>query len=582
MQIDHTALIKERLSIADVVGSYVRLERAGANYKAPCPFHNEKTPSFFVVPEKGIYHCFGCGRGGDIFTFVEEIEGVDFRGALTMLAERAGVELTAQSRTEKGKYDRLYHALELATRFFEVNLRKDPEVVEYLISRGLTKDTIKSFRIGYVDNEWQGLYNRLRATGITEEELLAVGLVIKKESRAFDRFRNRIMFPLADSQGRIIGFSGRTFDVRKGEGEMAKYMNSPETVLYHKGTMLFGYDRAKKAMRDNDQCLLVEGQFDVVLAHQAGTTNAVALSGTGLTADHCALIRRFTDNLVLALDGDDAGMKASRRSVLLGLREGLRVSVLPLPAGDDPASMIARDPVAWQQSVQNDVRPVFELELANLEREPEATQRNFVSDTIFPLLQSQQSSIVQDKSMGKVAHVLGVSTEALRKDFAVWDAQHPIVVGEANRPNAGLKNGENQARGETGSETKMQELFLGLMQLLAEKNEPLYADMERSFDAFAGQNAFQTLRSQFAAKLPEWSFVAEHALGTEPDQLAKAGNELLTQLEHRVLSKQMNELLTRANRAERSGDTQQHAELLQALQKVTRRLSELRDMRSHY
>lgn len=571
MQIDHTTLIKERLSITDVVGSYVKLEKAGNTFKACCPFHTEKTPSFFVVPDKNIYHCFGCGKGGDIFTFVQEIEGVEFRDAMRLLAERAGISLTAQAGKEKGKYDRLYQVLELATRFYEVQLRKDPEVVEYLLSRGLTKDTIKTFRIGYVSDAWRSLSDRLQATGVTEDELVVTGLCIKKEQRSFDRFRNRIMFPLMDGQGRVIGFSGRIFDPRSNGNDVAKYMNSPETVLYHKGSMLYAYDKAKKAMRDANQCLLVEGQFDVVLAHQAGTAYTVALSGTGLTKDHCALIKRFTDTLILALDGDDAGLRASRRSVLLALREGLNVSILPLPAHDDPASIIARDESVWHELVKSNVQPVFDLECSLLAKTPESEQRTFVYEHIFPLVLAQQSSIVQDKSLGTVAYVLGVSVDALRKEFEVWA-----------RDNQDLFVGNPATTVPQKQQTSIEETFVGLVQLLAEKYPAHYSEMERSFTTFAGEGEFAKLLGRYQQRLSELSFIAEHTYGDDEQHLEKVSKELLLSIEQQILERTLQQLHTKVHQAEKEKDETVLKNVLQELASVTNRLHELRHQRSNY
>ncbi len=568
---DHTTLIKERLSIVDVVGSYVKLEKSGRNYKACCPFHGEKTPSFFVVPDKNIFHCFGCGKGGDIFTFVEEIEGSSFQEALKTLADRAGVELTKHAGTEKGKYDRLYHALELATRFFEVHLRKDPEVVNYLLERGLTKETITAFRIGYVPDVWNGLKDRLLAAGVTHDELVAVGLIITKDGRSFDRFRNRIMFPLADSQGRIVGFSGRIYDPRKGAHESAKYMNSPETPLYHKGSMLYGYDKAKKAMRDANQCLMVEGQFDVVLAHQAGTTHAVALSGTGLTTEHCALIKRFTYNLVLSLDGDEAGVRASRRSVLLALREGLSVAMLPLPPGDDPASVIARSTDAWQTLVASAIRPVLELELEFLAQEPVSRQRSFTHEHIFPLIRAQTSSIMQDKSIGMTAHALGVSADALRKEFTVWNREYkedmqgnPLLVTTAPQ------------------QQPVEDMFLGIAGLLAEKYKPIYSDMERAYALYAGQGALEQLMIEHSDRIPQLTFIAEHTFGTDEEQLKKVSEEILVTMEQRILAHRLTTLTVQANHAEKANADSEHQKLLQELALVTNRLHELRHQRSTF
>ncbi len=570
MKGEHTTLIKERLSITDVVGSYVKLERAGTNYKACCPFHTEKTPSFFVVPDKNIFHCFGCGKGGDIFTFVQDIESCDFPEALTMLAERAGVKLDKREFVEKGKYDRLYKTLELATKFFEVNMRQDKDVVDYLLSRGLTKETIVAFRIGYARSDWRGLSDKLRAVGSTDADLIDTGLAIKKE-RVFDRFRNRIMFPLADMQGRIIGFSGRTFDARKEDGsETAKYMNSPETALYHKGTMLYAFDKAKKAMRDTNTCLLVEGQFDVVLAHQAGTTHAVALSGTGLTVEHCKLIKRFADTLVLALDGDEAGLRASRRSVLLALASGVSVSILQLPQGDDPASIIARSSDEWQTLLSKNSIPVLDLELSLIQALPETDRKHHVHENIFPLIRVQDSALGQDQSLVAVAHAIALSPDALRAEFKQW-----LVTAPAEpRP-----VGQLPAKSYNRVFTPLMK-FIGLITNLRQKTPPLFEKLKDGYDHFSGEGSMDVLLEQNTEAIPEYAFIAEHEFGDDEQHLARISNELMASLEIESIEKELAALHGQVRKSESA--TESADESLQKIAALTQRLHELKLQRSVY
>src|SRR3990167_7220635 len=327
------AKIKERLSIEDVVSSYIKLERAGANLKAKCPFHNEKTPSFFVSPSRESYYCFGCGASGDIFTFVEEFEGLDFKGALKLLAARAGIVLEYQNKEEESEKEKLYKALEESTLYFSNNLKENKKVLEYLKSRGLSEDTIKDFRVGFAKDDWRELYNYLKKEGYSDPELERAGLVIKSEKGFYDRFRGRIMFPISDSSGRIIAFSGRVFN---GDKKSAKYINSPETPIFSKSSVLYGLDRAKESIRKNNFSILVEGQMDLLLSHQAGYRNTVATSGTALSestetkenvVSNLGLIRRLSENLVLAFDGDKAGLHASERAGRIALSLGMDVKV---------------------------------------------------------------------------------------------------------------------------------------------------------------------------------------------------------------------------------------------------------------
>ncbi len=330
--------IKSRLNIVDVVGGYLKLEKAGGNFKACCPFHNERTPSFFLSPSRQTYHCFGCNRGGDVISFVEEIEGLDFQGALKILADRAGVTLTREKVGAKDERATIHNALELATKFYEAVLPKFPETEKYLKERGLTPETIKHFRVGFAPDEWRSLGDFLAKKGVSESVMERAGLIVRSPKGFYDRFRGRVMFPITDSSGRVIAFSGRI--LKEGEGKTlgasasAKYVNSPETDVFHKSRALFGFSQAKDSMRRADACVLVEGQMDLILSHQAGVTNAVASSGTALTSEHLDLIKRFTKNVVLAFDADSAGIAAAQRAGELAHSEDR--AVRDARASDDP------------------------------------------------------------------------------------------------------------------------------------------------------------------------------------------------------------------------------------------------------
>ncbi len=348
--------VKARLTIVDVVTSYLTLEKAGANYRARCPFHTEKTPSFYVSPTRETYHCFGCNRGGDIFTFVEEIEGLDFLGSLKVLAARAGVPLEPINREAASAKERLQSVMEAAVTYFVAMLEKTPSALAYLQERGLTIETIKSFRLGFAPADWRGLADCLIGRGFTARDLEQSGLVVRssRTGKTFDRFRNRIMFPIADPAGRTIAFSGRLFETAN-QVEVptteAKYINSPDTMLYGKSRALYLFDRAKLAMRRAGRAVLVEGQFDAVLSHQAEVAETIAVSGTALSGEHLDLIHRLTNKLVMAFDGDVAGVKASNRAITLALERGFEVQVAVLPNDRDPADVIRESSDAWQKAL---------------------------------------------------------------------------------------------------------------------------------------------------------------------------------------------------------------------------------------
>lgn len=409
--------IKERLSINDVVSSYIKLEKAGGNYKARCPFHNEKTPSFVVSPARGTFHCFGCNKGGDIFTFVEEIEGVDFREALEKLAQRAGVILKAVDPKEQSRLKALYDCMELATRFFEYVGKRNTEVAGYLYGRGLTDESIEKWRIGYAPADWRKLVTFLREKKMNDEVIERVGLAIKGDKGLYDRFRGRIMFPIFDAQGRVVAFSGRIYP--ENEKDMAKYVNSPETPLYNKSRILYGYDKAKVSIMREDACVLVEGQVDLVMAHQVGTANTVAVSGTALTAEHLGLIKRFTDSLIMSFDGDSAGLAAAKRGVMTALALGMDVKIARLPDGQDPADVIAKDPQAWEQALAGATHIIpFYLDYLVRRNLPSRELIKEVSKEVLPFVAEIANRIDQEQFIKDIARALGVTEESVREELA--------------------------------------------------------------------------------------------------------------------------------------------------------------------
>jgi len=424
--------IKDRLSVVDVVGGYVQLQKAGRNYRAKCPFHKERTPSFMVSPERGTYICFGCGEKGDIFTFVEKIEGIDFSAALKQLADRAGVKIVRLSRApeQKEKNEKLYEVCEEATRFFEDELKKHSEVQKYLHSRGVKNETTVDWRLGYAPAKWEELSQHLIAKGFTQDDAVNAGLVLRSEKKSgeiYDRFRGRIMFPLFDTVGRVIAFSGRFFekvDGARDEGGPAKYVNSPETALFKKSKTLYGFDRAKETMRKIDCILLVEGQFDVVLSHQSGLRFAVALSGTALTPEHLSLLGRMSKRLVLALDGDAAGIRSGQRSALMALGAGFDVKIPRFEGGKDPADLALKDPELLKKAVRESV-PAVEFFLDVLQRTlpagrqgDERGYKKIIEAQVLPLIAAIPSKIDQAHFVRIVASRLHVPEDAVRAEVS--------------------------------------------------------------------------------------------------------------------------------------------------------------------
>lgn len=347
--------IKQRLDIVEVISSYTHLQKAGQNYKMCCPFHNEKTPSLVVSPVRQIWKCFGCGEGGDIFGFVMKMEGVEFPEALRILAARAGVELKKEQPQERNEKTRIYEICELAVKFYQKYLEdttRGQEAKRYLQNRKFTEETIKSFLFGYAPKNWDALKRFLLARKYNLVEIEKSGLIVSQNigGKSYDRFRDRVMFPILNMHGDVVGFSAR--QMPDDSQSSAKYINTPQTIIYDKSRILYGLDKARMEIRRQDACILVEGNADVVACHQAGFLNTVASCGTALTREQLQLIKRYTNNILLSFDMDIAGQTATQRSIDLAMSEGLNIRIVRIPAGKDPADCVNVDVELWRKALQ--------------------------------------------------------------------------------------------------------------------------------------------------------------------------------------------------------------------------------------
>jgi len=567
--------IKDRLHIVDVIASYIKLEKAGRNLKARCPFHNEKTPSFFVSPERDTFHCFGCQKGGDIFTFVEEIEGAEFKEALRILAERAGVAITGGGKEEHSLREKLFLVMEHAVLYYESQLRGNTEALAYLKDRGVREDIIKDFRIGFAPNEWRETCANLLAKGFTDRELEGAGLVIRKDNRIYDRFRGRIMFPLMNTRGRTIAFSGRILPqnaLRKDgekEIEVAKYINSPETPLFNKSNVLYGFDKAKSAMRAEDACVVVEGQMDVLMSHQGGVLNAVAASGTALTEEHLALISRFTDNLVLAFDADSAGFRASERAITAALLRGMNVLMIELPHGTDPADLVREDPKKWVAAVKSAGHIVdFFISAAQNKREDAGAFRKEIRRTVLPYVAHIENKIDQAHYVGKIARTLGLEEAPVWEELRKLEEHAPPAP--YMRTHDAFGNKEKQT---LDYQKKIEERILGLIKIL--KKESSMAER-----VTRAQEAFQELTSKDAEseentippeRLEAFFFEAEirENTGTFEEELQELFRNLKVHILRTRLRKATNDLAY----AEQKGDTDMAAEKLKECSRISKEIN---------
>ncbi|MBI2450853.1 MAG: DNA primase [Parcubacteria group bacterium] len=435
--------IKSRLNIVDLIQGYIRLNKAGTNFKAVCPFHNEKTPSFYVSPARQIWHCFGCQKGGDVFRFLMEIEGVDFPEALKTLAQKTGVILKKENKEISSEKNRLYGINETAVKFFQENLEKTPagqKAKEYLISRGLKSQTIKEWRLGYALNNWDSLIKNLSAIGYKLEDVEKTGLIIKSNqppaasrqplNKHYDRFRGRIMFPIFDINEKIIAFGGRIFAesseaLAKEESEpVAKYINSPQTLIYDKSQVLYGLNKSKVEIRKANSTILVEGYMDLIAVWQAGFKNVAAVSGTALTDHHLLILKRYTDNLLTAFDMDEAGERATKRSLNLARSRGFNVKIITLGlpnAGEkiDPADLIKKSFEAWKKSVE-EAREITQFYFENIFARFDAgspEDKAKIAQNLLPEIKIIPNKIIQAHWIGELAKKINVREEDIREEL---------------------------------------------------------------------------------------------------------------------------------------------------------------------
>ena len=422
--------VRARLAIEDVVGQYIELKRAGRNFKGRSPWGVDKTPSFMVSPEKGIWHDFSSNKGGDIFSFIMEMEGIDFREALNKLAQQAGVEMNKYNGGDKkvlAQKKRMREALELACKYFQFCLTKNKAVCDYVFyKRNLNKNTVREFRIGYAPKSGRALVDFLKNKGFSEREVSNAGLTNRFGG---DLFKGRMTIPLMDSTGIVIGFTGRILD--DGDKNAPKYLNTPETLLFNKGRHIFGFSQAKESIRKNDFIVVVEGNMDVISSHQAGVKQAVATAGTAMTEMHLKSFARITKDIRLAYDGDEAGINAAERAIGLASKLGIYLSVIDDYHGcKDADELIQKDPLLWQEAVKAYV-PAIEWLLDKYEEKYDLrTERGFreYAEIAKRLIdQIDDNTALREKYEQLVAYKLGISLKAFQDmKLNVGDVKHVL------------------------------------------------------------------------------------------------------------------------------------------------------------
>lgn len=449
--------IKSRLNVVDFVGEYVRLTKAGSSFKGLCPFHGEKTPSFMVSEERQSWHCFGCQKGGDIFSFLMEMEGLEFREALKVLADRAGVALPAYNAQQEKKTKSSYEVLETATKQYEAWFwgESGRSAREYIFSRGISEESARVFRLGYAPDGWDSIGSFLRSSGYGTEDIEPTGLLVqraqegrdkaqgnpngeqKTENRnstfnakfqnsdssahyspysarsAYDRFRHRIMFPIGDVLGRTVGYSARVMP--GGDEKQGKYINTPETSLYRKSKILYGIAKAKQMIKRENRAIVVEGNMDVIAMHQAGFENVVAVSGTAMTEEHIALLGRYAKRVTLFFDSDVAGKNAAYKSTLACFRGDLSVSMVSLSDGKDAAEVAQTDPDSLRRSVR-EARSAMEYFLEEMEKKfdiEKPEEKRAAVEALLPLISVMESDVERVDWARKIAERFETDVQAV-------------------------------------------------------------------------------------------------------------------------------------------------------------------------
>lgn len=572
---DAVQQIKDRLNIVDVVTPYVELHKAGRHFKARCPFHAEKTPSFNISPERGMYHCYGCGVGGDMFTFVQEIEKVDFKEALRILAEKAGVELVPVSPQKKTERERLYSVLEEATTFYQEALTEGSPARQYLEKRGVSAVTIATWRLGFADGppkaSWRIVKDYLTGKNYTVPEMLKAGLIKGGDEgkEHYDVFRNRVMFPLFDQSGKVVAYSGRTLE---SGVDIPKYVNSPETELFKKSEILYGYHKAKHGIRQLEFSLVVEGQFDVVMSHQAGYINTVAVSGTALTQHHVQLLERLSNRVVLALDADKAGVAAVRRAADLMLRRGMDVKVAVMPDGKDPADIILENPKEFKTIIGNSIHVIeFLLLVLSKQNLDERTFKLRASEEVIPYLLLLPNKIDQDHFENKIAESLKTTKDAVHYEIErLTDLNEHKSVQSVVTAKPDLVEKKNESVGDAKRYETLLTYVLGILPIF---NEEVTQNLIQKIEEITKLSFSEVEELISKSKLAEVTFRVESSLDQYPrrvfeDEVVHAFN----QLQELVIKQRLQTTKELLREAEQAGD-------FEKMDSCLKQVSELQVMR---
>jgi len=457
MAFDYLEEIRNKIDIVDFIGQYVKLQKAGANYKALCPFHKEKTPSFFVSPSRQIFHCFGCGAGGDVITFLMKIENLEFKDAVKILAEKAGVKITYDKPEVQELKNKLLEINKKAAEFYHQQLLSNKEALDYLKKRGIKDETIEAFKLGFAPDDWRSLTNYLVKNGFSPKDIVSTGLAISKidipeekidkiqlkENDIYDRFRSRIMFPIEDITGNIIAFTGRIFQGKnslktiKDIEAVGKYVNSPQTIVFDKSKVLYGLSKTKNFLHTLGSTLLVEGQMDFLMGYQSGIKNIVATSGTSLTSYHLTILKKYNNVLILGFDMDEAGMHAKERGIELALNKEFDVKILQLPQGKDLADYLLEKPNETDaQKLIQSALPImdFYFERAKTMGQPNTLEgKKAIISYFLPKVKKLGNAVDKAFWLEKLSQYVNIDINVLEDEINKIPEEQNIIIDE-NEP----------------------------------------------------------------------------------------------------------------------------------------------------
>lgn len=571
--------VKQRLSVEDVIGDYLELKRAGRNWKAISPFTSEKTASFMVSPEKQIWHDFSSNKGGDIFTFVMEVEGVEFREALEILARKANVDLSQYQRkggSNSNLKKRLGEANQLAAQFYHLCLSKKPEALDYIkTKRRFSVATIRQWQLGYSPDDGKSLLSFLVKRGFNTTELSKAGLITQRRGGFGDMFRGRIMIPLSDGQGNVVGFTARLL---KDDPQAPKYFNTPQTLIYDKGRQVFGFHHAKEQIRKQDSTVLVEGNLDVISSHQAGVKNVVAAAGTAMTADHLRSLSRLSPNVNLAFDADEAGLKATERAIPIAQATGVNLGIITLPKqAKDPDDLIQKDPKLWEQAVNQPEDAVTWIlhHYTKLFDKNTAAGKRQISTKALAVIAGLDDPVEREHHIKNLAAALEISVTALVQKFR-----------QRKQPIKRLKT--VNVKTATPDETMFEDDFLALNLVYPAVRDSLKPLLGKHFHTDDRQQLFTRLQELPAKQIINeesasdlhldqnyvkilWFTAEEKYAGFSPAEIMAETMALARRIQKEAQTQDKNRLTAAIAEAEASGDQAKVAQLLEEYQALIRK-----------